>query len=183
MEKFIPYEKLSKKKQRELDLMKRGSWGGLTPVTRKPKKPRAYDRRKAQSWKKDSGSALYFCSDRTRFAQLFLHALLFLRLLPPQQPSVIQALPQPGAGELMPDEGAHFPHGRKLIGHGHPQVLRAALPVQAAQRRAGDHPQDFQQPVPRRGGASQTHDQKEAAPVQEGRSPRPGCAFFPGAAA
>ena len=60
MEKFIPYEKLSKKKQRELDLMKRGSWGGLNPVTRKPKNPRAYDRRKAQSWKKDSGSALLF---------------------------------------------------------------------------------------------------------------------------
>ena len=75
MEKFIPYEKLSKKKQRELDLMKRGSWGGLNPVTRKPKNPRAYDRRKAQSWKNDSGSALYFCSDRTRFAQLFVHVL------------------------------------------------------------------------------------------------------------
>ena len=36
MEKFIPYEKLSKKKQRELDLKRRGSWGGLNPVTRKP---------------------------------------------------------------------------------------------------------------------------------------------------
>ena len=57
MEKFIPYEKLSKKKQRELDLRRRGSWGGLNPVTRRPKNPKAYDRRKAQSWKKDSGSA------------------------------------------------------------------------------------------------------------------------------
>ena len=66
MEKFIPYEKLSKKKRRELDLMKRGSWGGLNPVTRKPKNPRAYDRRKAQSWKKDSGSALSFKSNPLR---------------------------------------------------------------------------------------------------------------------
>jgi hypothetical protein len=57
MERFIPYEKLSKKKQRELDRQKRGSWGALNPVTRVPKNPKAYDRRKAQSWKKDSGPA------------------------------------------------------------------------------------------------------------------------------
>ena len=62
MEKFIPYEKLSKKKKRELDTMKRGSWGGLNPVTRKPKNPKAYDRRKAQSWKKDSGPAPFVYS-------------------------------------------------------------------------------------------------------------------------
>ena len=62
MEKFIPYEKLSKKKRRELDLRKRGGWGGLNPVTRRPKNPRAYDRRKAQSWKKDSGSAPFVYS-------------------------------------------------------------------------------------------------------------------------
>ncbi len=59
MEKFIPYEKLSKKKRRELDKLKRGSWGGLNPVTRTPKNPKAYDRRKAQNWKKESGSAPY----------------------------------------------------------------------------------------------------------------------------
>ena len=41
MEKFIPYEKLSKKKRRELDKRKRGSWGGLNPVTRTPKNPKA----------------------------------------------------------------------------------------------------------------------------------------------
>ena len=65
MEKFVPYGKLSKKKRRELDMMKRGSWGGLNPVTRKPKNPRAYDRRKAQSWKKDSGSAPFDFVSRT----------------------------------------------------------------------------------------------------------------------
>ena len=48
MEKFIAYEKLSKKKRRELDTAKRGSWGGLNPVTRKSENPKAYDRRKAQ---------------------------------------------------------------------------------------------------------------------------------------
>ncbi len=67
MERFIPYEKLSKKKQRELDLKKRGSWGGLNPVTRRPKNPKAYDRRKAQSWKKDSGSAPFVFSDPSSF--------------------------------------------------------------------------------------------------------------------
>lgn len=54
MEKFIPYEKLSKKKQRELNAMKRGTWGDFNPVTRKPANPKAYNRRTAQRWKDDS---------------------------------------------------------------------------------------------------------------------------------
>ena len=59
MEKFVPYEKLSKKEKRKLDQAKRQTWGDMNPVTRKPKNSRAYDRRKAQSWKNDlSGSAL-----------------------------------------------------------------------------------------------------------------------------
>ena len=51
MEKFIPYEKLSKKEKRRLDREKRGTWGELSPVTRKPENPKAYNRRKARSWK------------------------------------------------------------------------------------------------------------------------------------
>ncbi len=51
MERFIPYEKLSKRKQRELDRKKRGSWGEVNPVTRKPENPKAYNRQKARSWK------------------------------------------------------------------------------------------------------------------------------------
>ena len=54
MEKFVPYEKLSKKKQRELNAMKRGTWGNFNPVTRKPENPKAYNRRTAQRWKDDS---------------------------------------------------------------------------------------------------------------------------------
>lgn len=46
MEKFIPYEKLSKKKRKELDAMKRSVWA-INPVTRKPENPKAYNRRKA----------------------------------------------------------------------------------------------------------------------------------------
>ena len=51
MDKFIPFEKLSKKKQRELNAKRRGSWHGVNPVTRKPNSSRAYNRRKAGSWK------------------------------------------------------------------------------------------------------------------------------------
>ena len=62
MEKFIPYEKLSKKKQRELNAMKRGTWGDFNPVTRKPQNPKAYNRRTAQRWKDDSNSVPFlFC--------------------------------------------------------------------------------------------------------------------------
>ena len=56
MEKFIPYEKLSKKEKRKIDKARRQTWGELNPVTRKPANSKAYNRRKAQSWKKDSGS-------------------------------------------------------------------------------------------------------------------------------
>ena len=55
MEKFIPYEKLSKKKQRELNAMKRVTWGSFNPVTRKPANPKAYNRRTAQRWNRLSG--------------------------------------------------------------------------------------------------------------------------------
>ena len=50
MEKMIPYEKLSKKKQKEKNAQRRKSWGNICPVTRKSPNPRAYNRRKARSW-------------------------------------------------------------------------------------------------------------------------------------
>ena len=37
--KFIPYGKLSKKKQREIDKKGRSTWGPLNPVTRRPENP------------------------------------------------------------------------------------------------------------------------------------------------
>ena len=46
--KFVPYDKLSKKKKREADRARRGSWGGLDPVTRVPPPPGAYNRSKAK---------------------------------------------------------------------------------------------------------------------------------------
>ena len=59
MEKHICYDKLQKKKQREIDQRKRGTWLGVNPVTRRPENSKAYNRKKAQAWKKDSGLALY----------------------------------------------------------------------------------------------------------------------------
>ena len=55
MDKFIPYEKLSKKKKRELDAARRGSWT-MNPVTRRPPNPKAYNRRQARKWRDDSAS-------------------------------------------------------------------------------------------------------------------------------
>ena len=57
MEKFVPYEKLSKKEKRRLDRAKRQTWGDLNPVTRKPENSRAYNRKRAQ---KQWASALSF---------------------------------------------------------------------------------------------------------------------------
>ena len=52
MEKFVPYEKLSKKEKRKLDQARRQTWGSISPVTRKPENSRAYNRQKvkAQAW-------------------------------------------------------------------------------------------------------------------------------------
>lgn len=52
MEKFIPYEKLSKKEKRKIDQAKRQTWGELNPVTRKPTNSKAYNRKKSQDWKR-----------------------------------------------------------------------------------------------------------------------------------
>ena len=53
MEKFISYEKLSRKEKRKLDNAKRGTWGSINPVTRKPQNSKAYNRSKARNWKRD----------------------------------------------------------------------------------------------------------------------------------
>ena len=61
MDRFIPYEKLSKRKRRELDSLKRTTWD-ISPVTRKPENPKAYKRTKTQKWSDDdsvSVSLLY----------------------------------------------------------------------------------------------------------------------------
>ena len=61
MEKFTPYEKLSKKEKRKVDQARRQTWGGLNPVTRKPESSKAYNRRKAQNWKKELPNSVPLC--------------------------------------------------------------------------------------------------------------------------
>ena len=55
MEKFVPFEKMSKKAQKEISSMKRKDWGGLSPVTRtkqndKAEKSRRICREKVRSY-------------------------------------------------------------------------------------------------------------------------------------
>ena len=46
MNKYVTLDKMSKKARKEFYDMRRGTWGELNPVTRKPKNPKAYDRAK-----------------------------------------------------------------------------------------------------------------------------------------
>ncbi len=45
----LGHEQLSKKEKRKRDK----AWGNLNPVTRKRENSKAYNRKKAQSWKKE----------------------------------------------------------------------------------------------------------------------------------
>lgn len=53
MEKYIPLSKRSKKEQRAQHAARRGNWGDINPVTRRPENPKAYDRKKARKWEKE----------------------------------------------------------------------------------------------------------------------------------
>ena len=66
MEKFIPYEKLSKKEKRKIDMARRQTWGELNPVTRKPENSKAYNRNKTRNWQRDcerTSSGAFVCSN------------------------------------------------------------------------------------------------------------------------
>ena len=72
MEKFIPYEKLSKKEKRKIDQARRQTWGELNPVTRKPENSKAYNRNKARNWKREyhepvPGLLLFISQGRKNF--------------------------------------------------------------------------------------------------------------------
>ena len=62
MEKFIPYKKLSKKKRKELNAKRREIWT-ISPITRKPENPKAYNRKKAQRMDDESSSVPYYYTD------------------------------------------------------------------------------------------------------------------------
>ena len=54
MEKFVPYEKLSKKERQKRNKAKRGIWGDINPVTRKPVNSKAYNRKQSAGLEEDS---------------------------------------------------------------------------------------------------------------------------------
>ena len=63
---FIPYEKLSKKRQREICRAQRGTWGMINPITKRPERFDAYKRHeekaniaKARRWN-DNNDGLSF---------------------------------------------------------------------------------------------------------------------------
>lgn len=50
-QKYVTMDKKTKKQQKEFYSSLRGTWGALSPVTRKPKNPKAYDRAKSKKEK------------------------------------------------------------------------------------------------------------------------------------
>ena len=70
MAKFIPFVKLSKKTQQEINKSRRKNWGNIDPTTKRPENSKAYNRKKAQAWKDDfPTSELFYCcfSFKTKF--------------------------------------------------------------------------------------------------------------------
>ena len=71
MEKFIPYEKLSKKEKRKIDQARRQTWGELNPITRKPENSKSYNRNKTRNWKREcheTNSGLFFTDSGISFS-------------------------------------------------------------------------------------------------------------------
>ena len=81
MEKYIPYEKLSKKKRRELDARQRGSWNGFSPVTRRPENPKAYNRQKARKRSDDFPDRAFFFQKTSIFLKKQFHFLKFFVMI------------------------------------------------------------------------------------------------------
>ena len=86
MEKCIPYEKLSKKEKRKMDLAKRQTWGELNPVTRKPENSKAYNRRKTQGWKRELPLNPVFLFTTHEIFTFHPESLLQIRPSPPGHP-------------------------------------------------------------------------------------------------
>jgi len=53
MEKFVPYEKLSKKEQKKIDAGKRRDWNGIDPATKVVDKDKKAYKRKPKHPNKD----------------------------------------------------------------------------------------------------------------------------------
>lgn len=49
MEKFVSYEKMSKKQQKIVNASKRGNWGNVKPITKVKASAKIYNRNKKQN--------------------------------------------------------------------------------------------------------------------------------------
>lgn len=49
MDKFIAYEKMSKKQQKAVNAAKRGNWGNVKPITKVKASAKIYNRKKKQN--------------------------------------------------------------------------------------------------------------------------------------
>ena len=60
--RFIAYEKLTKKKRREINAARRGTWGAMSPVTKRAEPSTAYQREKEKRrWEVEPGhSGVFF---------------------------------------------------------------------------------------------------------------------------
>lgn len=70
MKKFVPYEKLSKSKKRELDRKKRVTWGNVNPVTRKVESKKHYKRKSRNFTDYSDGFGTF-----TFYSRLTIHAI------------------------------------------------------------------------------------------------------------
>lgn len=70
MAKFVAYEKLSKKKKKEVDALRRATWGAMSPVTRRPEKSSAYNRKKHRSWMMDSDAGVFLLREKPHTGSL-----------------------------------------------------------------------------------------------------------------
>ena len=67
--KYIPYEKLSKAKKRELDRKKRNTWNNVKPVTRVHKSAKEYSRKNKNEF--DAYHNYWYASNRFFWALSF----------------------------------------------------------------------------------------------------------------
>ncbi|MCI6616701.1 hypothetical protein [Ruminococcus sp.] len=77
MKKFVPYEKLSKSKKRELDRKKRVTWGSVNPVTRKVESKKLYKRKSRNFTDYSDGFGTFTFLLRTKNSRLKKLCILY----------------------------------------------------------------------------------------------------------
>ncbi len=65
--KFLSKEKMGKRKKRELDSAKRGTWAGVIPVTRTIENKKRYDRKKSPRRYDDDGTGILLFGGKIQF--------------------------------------------------------------------------------------------------------------------